>query len=276
MHQPSDSGAAAAPGGRRGTHRHPFQRRRVLRCAGAALAAAALLAVLLVLVRAGWAPLARLDLGWTAGLHRYAVRHPVWTASVQTLADLGAPWVLRTLLGAVALWQWALGARVLAAWTAAQALAAWLAAGAGRELIGRVGPRFADPVAAGPDGTFPSGPALTSAVACGALLALVWPRADRAVRAVAGTAAAVTVLGAGWSGVALGTHWPSDVLAAWLAAVALPAGVTLAVELWLPGRLGRDVRLLRRRTRPRVQRVLAPPLPLPLPESAPERDPGRP
>ncbi|MFJ5233185.1 phosphatase PAP2 family protein [Kitasatospora sp. NPDC088391] len=271
MHQPSDSGAAAAPGGRRETHRHPFQRRRVLRCAGAALAGAALCAVLLVLVRTGWTPLARLDSGWTAGLHRYAVRHPVWTAAVQTLADLGAPWVLRTLLGAVALWQWVLGARVLAAWTAAQALVAWLAAGAGRELIDRAGPRFADPVALGPGGTFPSGPALASAVACGALLALVWPRADRAVRAVAGTAAAVTVLGVGWSGIALGTHWPSDVLAAWLAAVAVPTGVTLAVELWLPGRLGRDALLLRRRTRPRVQRVLAPPLP----GSAPERDPGR-
>ncbi|RKE20755.1 phosphatase PAP2 family protein [Streptomyces sp. TLI_171] len=268
MHQPDDLRPRAV--------RSPVQRRRVLRCAWIALSGAALFAVLLVLVRTGWAPLARLDQGWVAALHRYSLRHPVWTAAMQTLADLGAPWVMRTLLGVVALWLWTLGARVLAGWLAAQALVAWLVSSAGRQLIGRARPHFGDPVAIGSGAAFPSGHAIASAVACGALLALVWPRADRPVRAVAGTAAAVTVLGVGWTRIALGVHWPSDVLAAWLAAAVVLTGVTLAVELWLPGRLGRDARLLRQRIRPRVQRVLAPPLPpLPSAESAADRDPRR-
>ncbi|BAJ30356.1 MULTISPECIES: phosphatase PAP2 family protein [Kitasatospora] len=245
----------------------------MLRCAWPALAGLLGFAALLVLVRAGWAPLARLDRGWVAALHRCALRHPVAAAATQTLADLGAPWVTRTLLGAAALRLWALGARTLALWAAGAAALAWAAAAAGPALAGRAGPHFDDQVALAAGASFPSGPALTAAVTCGALLALVWPRAERPLRAAAGTAAGLAVALVGWTGTALGTHWPSDVLAGWAAAVAVLAGTALAVELWRPGRLGRDARLLRRRAGPRVQRVLAAPLPA---EPAAERDPGRP
>lgn len=267
MHQSYDSPA------RGGARRSPVQRRTVLRCAWIALSGVLLFALLLALVKGGWSPLDRLDRDAVAALHRYALRHPVWTAALQTLADLGGPWTMRLLLGAAAVWLWSAGARVLAGWTVAQALAGWAASAAGRALIGRGRPHFADPVAVGSGYAFPSGHALASAITCGALLALLWPRADRPVRAVAGTAAALTVLGVGWTRIALGVHWPSDVLAAWAAAAVVLAGVTLAVELWLPGRLGRDARLLRLRFRPRVQRVLAPPFPA---EPATEPDPGRP
>ncbi|MFF0388977.1 phosphatase PAP2 family protein [Kitasatospora sp. NPDC004615] len=261
MHQSTDGSPSVdrPPAGRR---RSPVQRRTLLRCAWIGLTGLLLFTVLLVLVRTGWSPLDRLDHGWVAALHRYALRHPVWTAAMQTLADIGAPWTMRALLGAAALWLWCVRARVLAGWVVAVGLLGWTVSGAGRALIGRARPHFADPVAVGSGAGFPSGHAIASAVACGALLVLLWPRADRAVRAVAGTGAALTVLGVGWTRLALGVHYPSDVLAGWAAAAAVLAGVTLAVELWLPGRLGRDVRRLHWRLRPRVQRVLAPPLPV--------------
>ncbi|WP_158715059.1 phosphatase PAP2 family protein [Kitasatospora phosalacinea] len=233
----------------------------MLRCAGAALTGALVFAVLLLLVRTGWPPLARLDRGWASLLHRYALRHPVWTAAMQTFADLGAPWVMRTLLGAVAAWLWATRTRTLAAWAAAAALLGWAADRAGRALTDRPRPHFADPVAVAPGPSFPSGHALASAVTCGALLVLLWPRAERPVRAAAGGAAALVALGVGWTRIALGANWPSDVPAGWAAALVVLAAPALALELWRPGRIGRDVRRLRRRARPRVQRVLAPPLP---------------
>ncbi|MEU3498951.1 phosphatase PAP2 family protein [Kitasatospora cineracea] len=271
MHQSTDPGSRAPAG--RSAARPRVQRPRVLRCAWPALAGALVFALLLVLVRTGWGPLARLDQGWVSVLHRYALRHPVWTAAMQTLADLGAPWVMRALLGAVAVWLWALGARVLAGWAVAATLLGWAATGVGRALAGRPRPHFADPVAVGSGLSFPSGHALASAVTCGALLVLAWPRTERPVRVAAAGAAVLAVLAVGWTRIALGVHWPSDVPAGWAAAAVALAGPALAVELWLPGRFGRDVRLLRRRARPRVQRVLAPPLP-PV-ESATERDPGR-
>ncbi|MFD8599605.1 phosphatase PAP2 family protein [Kitasatospora sp. NPDC059646] len=275
MHQSTDGPGAAdePPDGARGNRRPPVQRRTLLRCAWIGLASVLLFTVLLVLMETGWSPLARLDQDCVAALHRYAVQHPVWTAAMQTLADLGAPWTMRALLAAAALWLWCVRARALAAWVVVQGLLGWAASSVGRAVIGRARPHFADPVAVGSGAGFPSGHAIASAVACGVLLMLVWPRADRAVRAVAGTGAALTVLGVGWTRLALGVHYPSDVLAGWAAAAAVLAGVTLAAEVWLPGRLGRDVRRLHWRLRPRVQRVLAPPLPA---EPAGSRDPGRP
>ncbi|MEU5386204.1 hypothetical protein ABZ391_20420, partial [Kitasatospora cineracea] len=121
----------------------------MLRCAWPALAGALVFTVLLVLVKTGWGPLARLDQGWVSVLHRYALRHPVWTAAMQTLADLGAPWVMRALLGAVAVWLWALGARVLAGWAVAATLLGWAAAGAGPGPGRRAPPPHAAPPAGG-------------------------------------------------------------------------------------------------------------------------------
>jgi len=268
MHQPNDGSPAAG----RGSRRSPVQRRTLLGCAWIGLSGLLLFTVLLVLVKADWSPLSRLDHGWAAALHRYALRHPVWTAAMQTLADLGAPWTMRALLGAAALWLWCVRARVLAGWVLAVGLLGWVASAAGRALIGRPRPHFVDPVAAGSGAGFPSGHAIASAVTCGALLVLLRPRADRTARAVAGTGAALTVLAVGWTRLALGVHYPSDVLAGWAAAAVVLAAAMLAVELWLPGRLGRDVRRLHRRQRSRVQRVLAEPPP---PEYATEHDPSR-
>ncbi|MEV4557080.1 phosphatase PAP2 family protein [Kitasatospora sp. NPDC049285] len=222
-----------------------------------AVVSVALLGVLLALVEGDWSPLARLDQGWVAALHRFASGHTAWTAAMRTLADLGGPVVMRSLLAVAAVWLWTLGARALAGWAAAQALLGWAVGNAGRALVDRPRPHFADPVASVPGGSFPSGHAMASAITCGVLLALLWPRADRVGRAVAAGIALAAVLAVGWTRIALGVHYPSDVLAGWLAAAAVLTGLTVAVELWRPGALLRDARRVDWRTRPRVQRVLA-------------------
>ncbi|MDH6127940.1 phosphatase PAP2 family protein [Kitasatospora sp. GP82] len=243
-----------------GVHAAPARRRRgrLLESAALALGCAALLGVLLALVQGGWGPLYRLDHGWIDALHDFARRHTAWTASMQMLADIGGTVTMRTLLGLAAVWLWVIGARMLAGWAMAQMLVGWLVGWAGKALVGRARPLFTDPVSHASGASFPSGHALASAITCAALVILVWPRASRAGRATACTAAALTVLAIGWTRIALGVHWPSDVLAGWLTAGLVVGGVTAAVELWRPGALSRDVRRVNWRTRPRVQRVLAP------------------
>ncbi|MER8183013.1 phosphatase PAP2 family protein [Kitasatospora sp. NPDC094015] len=237
---------------------HQRQRRHHAECAAVAVGAAAFFAVLLALVLGNWGPLARLDHTTVSALHPIARRHTVSTAAIRTLAELGGPVTMRALLLLVAVWLLRLGTRTLAGWAAALALTGWLAARSTQLLVDRPRPHFPDPVTRAAGSSFPSGPAMASLITCAALTALLWPRANRAGRAAACGLAAALALAVGWSGIALGLSWPSDVLAGWLGAAAVLAGVTAGLELWHPGALLRDSWRLDRRTRPRVQRVLIP------------------
>ncbi|WP_051966741.1 phosphatase PAP2 family protein [Kitasatospora mediocidica] len=236
---------------------------RLPRYAVVALTAAALFGLLLLLIDGGWAPLAHLDTGWSSGLHDFARRHTAWTAALQTLTTLGSPVVMRTLLGLAAGWLWMIGARTLAGWTAAQALVGWLVEWAAKAAVDRPRPHFPDPVAVAAGPAFPSGHAMAVAVTSAALAALVWPQAARSGRIAACSLAALATLAIGFTRIALGVHWPSDVVGGWFLAAAVLGTTTVAVELWHPGALARDVRRVNWRTRPRVQRVLASAVPFP-------------
>ncbi|MFE9424623.1 phosphatase PAP2 family protein [Kitasatospora sp. NPDC006697] len=238
-------------------------RARLPRYAAVALGALALSALLLGLVESGWAPLARLDRSWTDGLHRFARDHAAFTASMQTTSALGGPVVMRALLGLAAAWLWAIGARTLAAWTAAQALVGWGVQWAVKLLVDRPRPSWPDPVATAPGPAFPSGHAMAVAITGATLVALVWPRVDRPARIACSAVAVAASLLIGFTRIALGVHWPSDVLGGWFLAAAVLGGTTVALELWLPGALSRDVRRVDWRTRPRVQSVLAGSVPFP-------------
>ncbi|WP_441250646.1 phosphatase PAP2 family protein [Kitasatospora sp. McL0602] len=256
MHLSTD-GTRTDPGVPPGAEAESAVHRRTLRYAVVALSCAALLGLLLGLVTSHWGPLARLDQSWVNGLHHFARNHTAWTASMQTLTDIGGPLTMRVLLGLAAVWLWSVGARFLASWAAVLLLIGWLAGAAGKAAVGRPRPVFTDPVAQASESSFPSGHALAAAVTCAALVILVWPQANRAGRAAACTAAGLATFAVGWTRVALGVHWPTDVLAGWLTAGLVLGGITVVIELWRPGALARDVRRVNWRTRPRVQRVLA-------------------
>ncbi|WP_406202368.1 phosphatase PAP2 family protein [Kitasatospora sp. NBC_01560] len=233
--------------------------RHLLRHAALATGCALLFGILAALVQTGWHPLARLDHAWVDGLHRYARDHTATTAAVQTFSDIGGTITMRTLLGIAAAWLWLIGARVLACWVVAQTLVGWGAQWAFKLSFGRERPSFPNPVSHAGGPAFPSGHAMASAITCAVLVGLFWSQARRGGRIAAVAVAALTVLTIGWTRIALGVHWPSDVLGGWLAAGIVLGTVTVAVELWRPGALARDIRRVNWRTRPRVQRVLASP-----------------
>ncbi|MFJ6383360.1 phosphatase PAP2 family protein [Kitasatospora sp. NPDC092039] len=230
--------------------------RSLLRDTALALCCAALFGLLAVLVTGRWRPLASFDQEWVGDLHTYARGHPIWTAAVQTLSDIGGTVTMRALLGIAAGWLWLIGARVLAGWVAAQALVGWGAQWALKLAFERGRPSFTDPVSHAGGPAFPSGHAMASAIACAVLVGLLWYRVRRRGRTAACVVAATAVLTIGWTRVALGVHWPSDVLGGWLAAGIVLGAVTAVIQVWRPGALARDVRRVNWRTRPRVQRVV--------------------
>ncbi|MER7581665.1 phosphatase PAP2 family protein [Kitasatospora sp. NPDC097691] len=232
--------------------------RSLLRDAAVMLVCAALFSLLAALVTGHWRPLERFDQEWTDELHIYAREHRIWTASVQTLSDIGGTVTMRTLLGIAAAWLWLIGARVLAGWVAAQTLVGWGAQWALKLAFDRARPGFSDPVSHAGGPAFPSGHAMASTITCAVLVSLLWYRVRRRGRTAASAVAAATVLTIGWTRIALGVHWPSDVLGGWLAAGIVLGAVTTVIELWRPGALARDVRRVNWRTRPRVQRVIVP------------------
>ncbi|MER5736700.1 MULTISPECIES: phosphatase PAP2 family protein [unclassified Streptomyces] len=176
--------------------------------------------LLLVLVVAGWSPLLSFDLAVDEALHRHALAHPGLTRLHRVLSDwVWDPWTLRALAFAVVLALVRHGHRRLALWVAGTVLAAAGVQQAVKALVGRERPVWREPVDSASFAAFPSGHAMTAAVVCGLLLwvfALVGREPWRGWGTVAGIAV-VSVLGVGWTRIYLGVHWPSDVVAGWLA-----------------------------------------------------------
>ncbi|MFD9410241.1 phosphatase PAP2 family protein [Streptomyces sp. NPDC059989] len=197
----------------------------VVRWAG--LGCALLAAVLTALVVAGWRPLLSYDDQVARDLHAHAVAHPGVTHTMRILSDwLWDPWAMRALavLACGLLWwrgQRERALRVVLAVVVATAVQQGLKA-----LVGRARPVWPDPVDSADYAAYPSGHALTATVVCGLLLWLLPRPAPRWAAAAAWTAAAVSVLGVGFTRVYLGVHWPSDVVAGWLLGVVLVALAT--------------------------------------------------
>ena len=162
--------------------------------------------------------------------HEVLREHPGVVDLVQAVSALGKPQVLAVasvVAGAVLLVRrrWRAAAFVVVA-----TIGAWLVDNGLKELVGRERPLLDEPVASSAGASFPSGHAMTSAAAYGALLVLVWPRLPSARRPVAVTAAVAVVVAIGATRVALGVHWPTDVLGGWAFGVAWLAASAAALR----------------------------------------------
>jgi membrane-associated phospholipid phosphatase len=189
---------------------------------------AALLAVLLAAftllligVETHWGPLHRLDVRVTDSLHRVALRHPgevTWWKAVSLVLH---PDVLRVAFAIVAV-----VFLVKRRWRQAVFVVAVMAGEAVIESIvklgvGRARPHFTHPVAQSSGNSFPSGHAMTSMAAFALLILLVVRVVHRTVLRVAVTAVSVIAVAlVGYSRIALGVHYVSDVLAGWLLGLA--------------------------------------------------------
>ncbi|KAA6223106.1 phosphatase PAP2 family protein [Streptomyces albofaciens JCM 4342] len=186
--------------------------------------------VLLALVAARWSPLLALDRSLAARFHRTAVADPGLTRVNRILSDwIWDPWTLRALLAVAVITllcrrQWVLGCWVTVTAALGTALQQTVKA-----LVGRPRPVWPDPVDSAGYAAFPSGHAMTAAVAGGLALWLLWLHGTRRGRWWAAAAlVAVSVAGVGLTRVYLGVHWATDVLGGWLLGGALVAAAALA------------------------------------------------
>ncbi|MFD8207071.1 phosphatase PAP2 family protein [Streptomyces sp. NPDC059695] len=187
----------------------------------------------LVLVEAHWAPLYRFDQDVAERLHRSALGSPVRVGLLEFLTHVAwGPLTMRLLVAGVVVWLLRRRAYRLAAWAAVTATAGGLVGLLVKNVVERARPHLPDPVAHAPGYSFPSGHAMTATTSCAVLLLVLLPLVPRAWRPLPWVLAAVAVLGVGYTRVALGVHWVSDVVGGWLLGLAVVTATTLAFEAW--------------------------------------------
>lgn len=218
--------------------------------ARALLAAAALVllavpfALTLLLVQANFAPLLRADRGARDSLHAYAVAHDGFVAAMKLISDSGSALAWRVVFSGVVVWLLWRRLPRLALFVVITTVGSSLLNGAVKTAVNRLRPVLTDPVAREPGFSFPSGHAQAAMVGYAVLLLVFLPVLHGVWRKVAVTFAAAMVLAVGFSRIALGVHYLSDVVggfvlgAAWVAAMAA-AFNTMRVER---GRPAADVR----------------------------------
>ncbi|PZF94369.1 PA-phosphatase [Micromonospora deserti] len=232
----------ASPPRRSWRHRrlHPDDSRglRLTLAAGAAFLVLVPFTLLAFLVLGSWSPLRRLDTAVTDALAVYAAEHSSWVRLMSLWTDVFAPMPLRFGALLLVIWLARRKARQLAVWVATTMLVGGLLGPLLKLLVGRSRPELPDPVAQAPGLAFPSGHALNAVLAAGVLLVVFLPYARRhrpTARPLVWAAALLLAVVTGFSRVALGVHWTSDVLAGWLLGTAVVAATAAACTVWRAG-----------------------------------------
>jgi membrane-associated phospholipid phosphatase len=206
--------------------------------ARAVLAAAALVLVavpfglLLFFVQDRWPPLLQVDVAGRDGLHGIAVSHLGFVTVMETLSTIGSWWVYLLVFVVIAGWL---------LWRRLPRLALFVAVTVGvnpllnelvKLVVHRSRPVLADPIVHANGASFPSGHAQAAMVGYAVLLLVFLPVLSGPARPAAIGVAVLMVAAIGFSRVALGVHFVSDVLAGYLLGAAWVASMVAAFNLW--------------------------------------------
>ena len=199
----------------------------------ALLAGALPFSALWLLVQERWSPLASLD-GEVAGdLNAVVSNNPVLVDVLRALSDLGGTGTAVLVLTLTATFLLIRRQRRLAAFVVATGTGLAVLVPVTKVLADRARPIVADPVVTQPENaSFPSGHAMTSLVTWGVLVLLALPAVRREARPWLGLAGVAVVLAVGFTRLALGVHFVSDVLAGWALGAAWLAAMTAAFRGW--------------------------------------------
>lgn len=180
------------------------------------LAAGAVFALLLAGVAFRWAPLRAVDTAVVDDLNAAVSARP-WTVSVlQFVTDLGSSQLAWLLLAVAVTWLLVRRAPHLAVYLTVTGLGSAVLNTGVKALVERARPVVEMPVVVAPGASFPSGHAMSATITYGALLLVFLPAIPPRFRRLAIAAVVALVAAVGVTRVALGVHFPSDVLGGWL------------------------------------------------------------
>jgi membrane-associated phospholipid phosphatase len=196
------------------------------------LVAAVTFALILLLVRAGWAPLRGLDIGAAETFNRIDAAHPELVRAAVVVSDVFDPNVFRVALTLIALVYLIRGERHHATWLVVTVFGGAALGFALKEVVGRARPVLPDPVSTAPGLSFPSGHALGASIGCCLLLLITLRFLPRGGRVAAVVAAVLIVGTVALARVVLGVHFVSDVLAGITLGIGWVAVTTWAYVAW--------------------------------------------
>jgi undecaprenyl-diphosphatase len=197
----------------------------------AVTSAAMIFTVLLVLVRLQWLPLESADHGAAADLNSLISGNSTAVAVVKAITWLGSDGVLWAVIGAAAVIlairrRWRLAIYLLVTGAGALVLDPVL-----KDLVGRLRPVVAHPIAHGNGYSFPSGHSLGSTVCYGAILLVFLPVARGRWRTAFISVITAIVVLIGISRILLGVHYLSDVIGGWAIGITWLGITAFAFEL---------------------------------------------
>lgn len=188
----------------------------------------ALFVVIALLIRTDWTPLTRLDARIVHDVHDEVVAHrgqlPVWRDVSTVLSP--TVWRLAAVVAAAIAFLWRRAVRP-ALVLVVSVLGTLLLSAASKAIVDRDRPHFAHALAHASGQSYPSGHALTSFVAIAAGLTVCSPR----VRRLALVPGVVIIAAVGYSRLALGVHYLSDIVGGWLLGLGWVCLVVLVVDL---------------------------------------------
>jgi undecaprenyl-diphosphatase len=196
-----------------------FARRSLIGLA-AVIAAATGFGLLLLLVRSGWPPLTSFDRGAADTLNQAVAGNRIVVTVLTAITNLGARTILFWLVTVSAAVMLIRRQYPLTVYLVATGLGALILDPAIKMLVGRLRPMVPDPVAMAPGYSFPSGHTLDSTVFYGVMLLVFLPIIPRRLRKPVIGLTIGLLAAIGFSRVALGVHYPSDVIGGWLLGVA--------------------------------------------------------
>ncbi len=205
---------------------------RALAGLAAVLSAGAGFGLLLMLVRFRVDALYDADHGVAAAANELVAARPPVVTVLEAVSRLGGRPVLFWLVTVAVVLLLVRRRTRLAVYVVVAGIGALLLDPSVKALVGRLRPVVDVPVAAAPGNSFPSGHALGSMVAYGALLLVFLPAVRRRRRPLAIALVALVVLAIGATRVLLGVHFVSDVLAGWLLGAAWLGVTAHAFRLW--------------------------------------------
>jgi undecaprenyl-diphosphatase len=198
----------------------------------AVIAAATGFGLLLLLVRWNWPPLASFDRHAVDALNHVVAGRRAAVAVLTAITGFGGRAVLFWLVTVSAVTMLVRRQYQLTAYLVVTGLGALALDPAIKLLVGRLRPVVPAPVATAPGNSFPSGHALDATVFYGVMLLVFLPIIPRRLRRlIIGLVVALVVM-IGVSRVALGVHYPSDVIGGWLLGVAWLGITTHAFGHW--------------------------------------------